>query len=63
MEDVQAVADKLAKDAHDLGQDDEYMSPFATRAESFGLNFKGMSKLAMEFNPGYLAFGHIFHRF
>ena len=46
MEDVQAVADKLAKDAHDLGQDDEYMSPFATRAESFGLNFKGMSKLA-----------------
>lgn len=39
--DVQVVADKLAKDAHELGQDDEYMSPFATRAESFGLDFKG----------------------
>ena len=41
MEDVQDVADRLAKDAHDLGMDEQYMSPFATRAESFGLDFKG----------------------
>ena len=40
-ESLKEAADKLAGDARNLAEDQEYMSPFAMKAQSFGLNLRG----------------------
>ena len=38
---LKQAADKLAADARNLAMDEEYMSPFAMKAQHYGLNFRG----------------------
>ena len=40
-EDLKTVADRLAADARDLAMDEQYMSPFAVKAQHYGINFRG----------------------
>jgi len=38
---LKQAADKLAADARNLAMDEDYMSPFAMKAQHYGLNFRG----------------------